>query len=170
MFQTPTQQVFGGFWMSMIIIRGCVFSFGGVAWLPGGSFKHVFGMLIPIRRDHTETNKKWVAQISYKRATTKQLTIEIKSESETNVETDVDLGHQDVAMLLVGQLLCHRCHQFFSRRKGGCSRGKRRASLPTPPHFSGANFLLVWGFGSCWCLSDGMPFILQIPGVWMSHQ
>ena len=112
-------------------------------------------MFIPIRGDHARTNKKWVALMSYKRVTTKQLTIEIKSESETNVETDVDLGHQDVAMLLVGQLLCHRCHQFFSGRKGGCSRGKRRASLPTPPHFSGANLLLVWGFGSCWCLSDG---------------
>ena len=92
-------------------------------------------------------------------------------------ETDVDLGHQDVAMLLVGQLLCHRCHQFFLGEKEAVLMGiegpppspktpsphqsvpekinllpKRRISLPTPPHFSGANSLLVWGFGSCWLM------------------
>ena len=181
---------------AMIIIRGCVFSFGVVAWLPGGRFKHVFGMLIPIRGERTRTNKKWVALIS---ATTKQLTIEIKSESETNMETDVVLGHQDVAMLLVGQLLCHRCHQFFLGEKEVVLMGiewappspmpppHSKTSLkkinllpqkeikmsksPNPSSLFRTNSLLVWGFevrvDAILRLSDGMLSSYRSQVFWM---
>ena len=143
----------------------------------GGSFKHVFGMFIPIQGDHTKTNKKWFALISYKRATTKRPTIEIKSESETNVKlTSTSVIRMLLCFLWGNSFVTGATNFFLAKRRlfWWESKGppplpktpsphqsvpekinllpKRRISLPTPPHFSGANSLLVWGFGSCWLM------------------